>query len=55
MTPFNDAIQIINGITEWILETSIMVSAGTSIDVLQLLLFTIIAGAIIYAMANKEA
>lgn len=55
MTPFNDAIQIVNQITNWLLETSIIVSANTSIEVLQLLLFMIIAGAIIYAMANKEA
>lgn len=55
MTPFNDAIQIVNGITEWLLETSIRSSGGYSIDVLQLILFMIIAGAIIYAMANKEA
>lgn len=55
MRPYNDAIEIINQITNWILDTSIDVFAGYSVNILHLILFMIIAGAIIYAMANKEA
>lgn len=55
MTPYNDAIQMFNQVCHWILNTAIQVQSNQSIDVLQLILFMVIAGAIIYAMANKEA
>lgn len=54
-TPFSDAINIINNITDWLVFTSIKVSNNQSIDVIYILLFVIIVGAVIFALANKEA
>lgn len=55
MTPFYDAIEIINQITDWLLFTSIKVGNNQSIDIIYLLMFVIIVGAVIFALANKEA
>lgn len=55
MTPFADAVEIINEITNWLVFTSIKISANQSIDIIYILLFTIVVGACIYALANKEA
>lgn len=55
MTPFADAVQIINELTNWIFFTSVEISNNQSIDIIYIWIFTIVVGACIYALANKEA
>lgn len=55
MNAFSDAIQIINTLTDWILNTSIPITQSVSIPLIYLIMFIIIVGAVIYALANKEA
>lgn len=55
MNAFNDAIQIINTLTDWILSINIPISDGVSIQLIYIIIFMIIVGAVIYALGNKEA
>lgn len=55
MNAFSDALQIINSLTDWILYTEIPITETVSIPIVYLIMFLIIVGAVIFALANKEA
>lgn len=55
MNAFSDAIQIINSLTDFVLFTEIKITENTSIELIYIIIFLIIVGAVIYALANKEA
>lgn len=54
MNVYSDAVYIINTLTDWILTTNIPITQSVSIPLVYLIMFIIIVGAVIYALANKE-
>lgn len=55
MNAFSDAVQIINSLTDFVFLTEIKITESVSIELIYIIIFLIVVGAVIYALANKEA